>query len=56
MYEIELNNVGAAIVDLKLGKSDGEEGLSSDFNPSLPSDFLNLRWTIAVFTLFNLIS
>ena len=30
MYEIELNDVKTAIAHLKLGKSDGEEGLNSD--------------------------
>ena len=30
VYEIELNNVKTAIAHLKLGKSDGEEGLNSD--------------------------
>ena len=30
IYEIELNDVTTAIAHLKLGKSDGEEGLNSD--------------------------
>ena len=30
MYEIELNDVKTAIAHIKLGKSDGEEGLNSD--------------------------
>ena len=30
IYEIELNDVKMAIAHLKLGKSDGEEGLNSD--------------------------
>ena len=30
IYEIELNDVKTAIAHLKLGKSDGEEGLNSD--------------------------